>query len=923
MAAGSWGVRAVAPGVAFFLLAVFLGGSLPAAAQTAATPTPAQLEAFKTLPPDQQKAVLDAMAGASRGGSQPSQRAPAQQPRTESQVPIPLETPATPSDLGPPRIDGPVTLVLDVAVKEMETEDSNLAATLASRRDRILAGNPYRLDSEGGLILPFLPRMQLRGLTAEEAQARLNADPRLAGLEFKVSLLRIEPTGAERLKPFGYDVFRERQMAFAQGADVPVPANYAVGPGDTVLVELSGKRSGSYSLVVDREGRLHLPDFGPMPVAGLSFDRMRSQIEQRVAQEMIGVRATVSVGELRSIQVFVLGEVEHPGSYVVSSLTTVTNALLASGGITEVGSLRNIEVKRRGALLGRLDLYELLLKGDAAGDLRLQAGDAVFVPPVGITAGIDGRVRRPAIYEVRPGAKVADLLELSGGLAPDADGAVATLERISADHERIVLNVDLGTAAGRNLELRAGDVLTVPKVLDDLSRTVTLEGHVMRPGRYAWRDGMHLSDLLGSLQALKIGADQRYILIHREHLPDRRIELLSADAVAAFGNRGSAADPLLASRDRVIVFDMQRDRGSALADVLTELRLQTRDNDPVPVVSIYGRVRAPGQYPLERDMTVADLIRAGGGLDEAAYTAVAELTRFNVVNGEARETEVQELKLSEILARSSSADVPLKAYDKIVIKETPDWNEQGTVRLTGEVRFPGEYPIRKGETLSSVVMRAGGLTDHAFAEGAVFTRDEIKNQEREQLDSLARRLQNDLAVLALQGSQTANDKQNPQQALAVGQSLLTQLQSAKPTGRLVINLERALEHTGSDEDIQLRAGDNLIVPPLRQYVTVIGEAQNPTSHVWRHGLGRDDYLRMSGGTTNKADSKRIYVVRANGSVVMHSGSRWFSRSDVDMRPGDTIVVPLDTQKMRPLPLWTAVTTVIYNLAVAVAAIGSL
>ncbi|HVZ35955.1 MAG TPA: SLBB domain-containing protein, partial [Polyangiaceae bacterium] len=305
----------------------------------------------------------------------------------------------------------------------------------------------------------------------------------------------------------------------------------------------------------------------------------------------------------------------------------------------------------------------------------------------------------------------------------------------------------------------------------------------------------------------------------------------------------------------------------------------------------------------------------------AAYGLVAELARY-VIDGDTRSTRVINLKLSDVLAGNAAADLPLQPYDTLVIKETPEWSQQATVRLQGEVRFPGDYPVRKGETLSSVIARAGGLTEHAFPDGAVFTREEIKAQEQQQIETLATRLQSDLAVVALQ-STAGNAQRSPSDALAVGQNLLTQLRETKPVGRLVIHLSRALEKPNSDDDVQLRNNDVLIVPPLRQYVAVLGEVQSPTSHVWRRNLSRDDYLALSGGLTDKADKKRIYVVRADGSVVARQSGRWFSHADVEMRPGDSIVVPLDTQKMRPLPLWTAVTTIIYNLAVSVAAIGSL
>lgn len=899
------------------LLIFIVAGLLPEsgmAQTTNPTPTAEQLEIFRNLPPDQQRALLEQITGGAGNA------------RSEE----PLATPSVtaPTDLasrriverGPPRIEGGESILLQAEMEEVADQEAR--ALLTNRRDRIRGDNPYSLDSEGRLSLPFLAPIPLGGLTTDEAAQRLSSDPRLQGLNFQVTILPLAPTGSEALRPFGYDVFRESPTTFAPATDIPVPPDYAIGPGDTVIVELFGEQTGRYSLVVDRLGQLNLPDFGPLQVAGQNFDSMRAEIERRLSEETIGVRASVSMGPLRSIRVFVLGDVARPGSYTVSGLSTITHALFVSGGVSEVGSLRNVELKRDGNTVTSLDVYDLLLRGDTSNDERLQSSDVVFVPPVGTIAAIGGRVRRPAIYELKSETRVEELLLLAGGLMPDADPRASKLERIDSSRERIVLDVDLSSAGGRGLRLTPGDAINVPAVLDDTSRTVTLEGEVLRPGRYAWRQGMRLTDLLGGLEALKLNADQRYLVIRREHMPDRRLEVLSADALAAFGARGSAADPVLQTRDHIYVFSPNRDRGVALDELLNDLRRQARDNAAPAIVTIGGRVRAPGQYPLEAGMTVGDLIRAGGGLDEAAYALAAELTRYDVLNGEFRQTDVIDVSLSGILAANSGADVPLQPYDTLTIKETPEWTEQGIVTLLGEVRFPGSYPVRKGETLSSVVRRAGGLTDHAFPEGAVFTRQEIRNQEREQLDSLANRLQSDLALTSLQSEQVAADGASAAETLAIGQSLLEQLRNATPTGRLVIDLEAAIE-PGSEGDLELRDRDQLLVPPRRQYVTVIGEAQNPTSHIWRRELSREDYLALSGGTTEMADSKRIYVVRANGSVVPRSAGQWFRRgAGSEMRPGDTIVVPLDTYQVRPLPLWTAVTSIIYNLAVAVAAVNS-
>jgi polysaccharide export outer membrane protein len=892
---------------------------------SASAQTPDQVEAFRNLPPDQQQAVLEAM----RNGNGSTGRRDAQLSTQPTTAPATETAPQTPVEMGPPRIAAGATLLLDVNVIEQPPPVDQVARDLLNtRRDRIRAGNPYRLDEQGRLTLPTFPPLNLSGLTEPQAAQRLSADPRLAGLSFVVTLLPIEPIGIEALKPFGYDVFGEVPTTFAPATDIPVPSDYRVGPGDNVTVELFGKKSARYLLVVNRDGTLNVPEFGPIQVTGLTFDEMRAEIDRRVSGQMIGVRASVTMGELRSVRIFVVGDVKRPGSYTVSSLSTITNALFTSGGVSQIGSLRNIQLKRGGTTVTTLDLYDLLLRGDTSRDLQLRQGDALFVPPIGRTAAVAGQIRRPAIYEFRDGTSASEIIALAGGLQPDADPRAVRLERIGADQQRAVVNLDLSTAAGAGHALLAGDVLTVPKVFAD-TRGVTLEGQVLRPGSYAWRPGMRLTELFGSLQMFQLNADQRYVLIRRESLPQRRLDVISADLVRAFERPATEDDPELHSGDRVLVFGRDAERGPALAELLRELRMQNRDNDPLPIVSIGGRVRAPGEYPLEANMTVEDLIRAGGGLEDAAYGSTAELTRFEVVGDQARKTDVIELALADTASGAATQGAtPLRPYDVLVIKETPEWRGAESIAILGEVRFPGTYPIRKGETLSELVARAGGLTDEAFPQGSVFTRPELREQERQQIAALTKRLQTDLALLALQGAQvTAGRGGTPDTAatLAAGQSLLTQLQSSTPTGRLVIDLDLALRKQRSEEDIEVRGGDVLAIPRLKQYVTVIGEIQSPTTHVYKSDLSRDEYVALSGGTTQRADDDRIYVVRANGSVVAaQESSFWFKRSaSTKLEPGDTVVVPLDAERMRPLPLWTAVTTIVYNLAVAVAAIGSL
>jgi protein involved in polysaccharide export with SLBB domain len=537
-------------------------------------------------------------------------------------------------------------------------------------------------------------------------------------------------------------------------------------------------------------------------------------------------------------------------------------------------------------------------------------------------------VRRPAIYELKTEKSVAQVLDIAGGLLPDTDGKLVQLERIQPSRLREMVNIDLTSNAGLTAEVANGDKLHVPAIRPTLENSVTLSGYVFRPGSFEYHPGLRLSDILSSFDELRPNADRHYVMIRREVPPEEKVEVISADLERALAARGSAADPELRPRDKIIAFDLSASRERVVAPVIRDLELQGAPDKPAQIVSVDGKVKAPGRYPLEPGMHVSDLIRAGGSLDDSAYGGEAELTRYEVVNGDARQTALIPIDLAAIRKGDAAADVQLKPYDMLVIKITPQWMEPGTIELAGEVRFPGRYPIHRGETLSSAIHRAGGFTDLAFVEGAVYIREELKQREKDQLVLLSNRLQSDMTALSLEvvSSSTltnnANGAASATQALAIGQQLLTQLRELKPIGRLVIDVNRVMKgRPGAPGDVMVREGDRLLIPQQSQEITVMGEVQSPTSHVYRAGLTRDDYIAKSGGATQKADWKRVYVVRANGDVVTGERRGWFRRSQtVEMRPGDTIIVPLDTERVRKLPLWQAVTTIIYNLTLGIYAI---
>ncbi len=957
-------------------LLVFSFGPSLAPLATAQTPSSDQIEMFQNMTPEQQQAILEAMGGG--GNSSPSPRSGVRSDRK-------LDFPQTvrprrlsddefdPLDANgmqrEPRLKGGDTILLTLEIRQFERQAPEIEERerrqqqqnamqpgipgrqlqlpvpeqpakspeaeqrellertpdelrqLEDLRERVMRRNPYKLDKWGVLNSPDLGPIALAGLTVEEATQRLAAELRLSDFIIVVTRLPLKAVGADALKPFGYELFAGTISTFAPATDVPVPAEYVVGPGDSLQVQLFGNVKGRYSLVVGRDGQINFPEIGPIAVGGRRFEDVRQDIETRVQQQMIGTQVSISMGEMRSIRVFVLGDAETPGSYTVSGLSTITNALYVSGGVKEIGSLRNIQLKRGGRTVTTLDLYDLLLNGDTSGDMRLLPGDVIFIPPVGPTVGLVGEVRRPAIYELKDETTAAQLVKLGGGFLPSADPSLATLDRVNEQRLRVTVDVNLATPKGAGQRLQAGDQLRVPFIRPVLEDSVRLSGHVHRPGEFQFSPGMRLSDLIPTLDELHANADQRYILVRREIPPDRRVRVFSVDLEKALAAPEGAANFELAPRDQIFVFDRESGRERIIAPLMRELNLQSRIDEPTQEVSVAGKIKVPGKYPLEPGMRISDLLRAGGSLDEAAFGGQAELTRYEVASDGTRQAELIEVDLRAVLQGDRSADLALRPFDYLMIKEVPRWAAQEEVEIRGEVKFPGRYPIHRGETLRSVMARAGGFTEVAFAEGAIFTREELKERERKQLATLATRMESDLAQASLMSAQEAG--KDAGQALAVGQSLLANLRDARPVGRLVIDLQRAAKaDPGSEQDIVLKDGDRLLVPRVVQEVTVIGEVQSATSQLFRKQLTRDNYIDMSGGLTPRADYDRIYIVRADGSVVTRGGNAWFNGGDADIRSGDTIVVPLDTERMRPLPFWIAVTTIIYNLSIAAAAVNS-
>lgn len=721
-----------------------------------------------------------------------------------------------------------------------------------------------------------------------------------------------EDEDAPALKPFGYDLFDQARDSFMPAVDVPIPADYVMGPGDTIVVQLYGKENGSYSLVVNREGQVQFPEVGPINLAGLKFSAAQQVVNQAVSEQMIGVKSSVTMGALRSIRVFVLGDARYPGSYTVSSLSTMTNALFSSGGVDVIGSLRNIQLKRSGELITTMDLYDLLLKGDTSKDERLLPGDVIFIPPVGNVIAVDGEVKRPAIYELKNEKTLGEVVRLAGGYTTEAHPPASHVERIDKKGNRTIVDVDLSDRKGRSMAVANGDLLVVETVLDTLENIVTLDGHVKRPGRFNWHKQLRVSNLVPTAYALKSNPDLEVAMIVREQQPTRRIEVLYFNLAAAISNPGGNDDLVLQPRDKLVVFGYGEDRGEELVETVDTLEAQASKYEKAKVVSIRGRVRFPAKYPLSEGLTLKQIIEVAGGLDEFAYGLEAEVTRYHY--GDDSEQFIEHIPIK--LADSAAESTLLEPNDSVTIKRIPNWIAPESVTIEGEVAFPGVYTLQRGETLNDVIKRAGGLTPFAYAKGAIFSRESLRKLEAERLEDLQDKLEADIAAAELEKQEGSTKA-----LTADANDILKDLRGVKPQGRMVIDLPAMLD--GNDiADVQLVDGDKLLVPRFKQSITVVGEVQYPTSHLYEKKLDVDDYIERSGGLNKRADKDRIYVVKANGRVFLPDRGGWFKRGGVDIEAGDTVVVPLDADRIESLTLWTSVSQIFYQIALGAAAVNS-
>jgi len=1026
---------------------------------------------------------------------------------------------------------------------------------------------------------------------------------------------------------FGQNLFKKTVTANEKNIVTTVPGDYVLGPGDAFRLLFTGKELKEVEVVIDGEGMILVPDIGLVPAAGLRFNEFKTMLASRTKQKLIGFELShVSISTLRSIRVFLLGSVKNPGTHHTSSLTSLMQFLLETGGILPVGSLRNVQVKRSGSPDKNIDLYTVLIGGKSDGDLRLQDGDTIFVPTIGNTVALTGTVKKPAVYEISKENNVDEITQLAGGLLPNAQ--MIKIERIDKNKNRTILDLDLKNQGHLQTQVKSGDIIHVLPASDSRKETITLMGFVERGGVFQWTRGMKLRDIIHDPSMLLPQTDLSHLLVVRTNPKNRQLEPLSVnlgralldpsssdniplqpnDQIQLFGlgadhsknvqtvveklrNQGrynnidklvtivgnvrfpgeypfahnmdlrqliTAAGDIhsntdmdyclivrsdqtgriqpfsvrlrdilglegtekiiaLKPKDQVLVFSLdekntdklnpfskksrnkqhkakdrsilfdetydaktkdnsdesesfdpwsidsikdsdQRSSGTRgdpsknrnhdqnpdqdneqdqvdneilnkdnkrnksyprstdldsdseakdialenqemenvlvgfllkngspeaiegknqeayrnqlvdpvlyenqnrllqllkkkrelrqtvkdelrpekerpvkprqilLQPVLEKLQEQATKESPAQIIQIGGAVRYAGRYPLESGMRIRDLLLAGGGLSEPAYHLEAEISHFKVDADQTTKMHHSKLNLFNIMQGDPSADQPLQPYDIVIIKQNPKWADINAVVIEGNVRFPGVYPIQPGEKMTQVLERAGGLSELAYPEAAVFTRKKLLEKERRENENLISRMETHLIQTQF-NKQLMKENQASAADSGMILELIAKLKTTKPIGRLAINLGEIVKHPGGPHDLLLQDGDHLIIPQRNDEVTVMGEVYFPTSHQFLTEQDLESYIQASGGYSRSADDERVYVVRADGRVSSVSqnkgfpGVGWFSSgSSMNIGPGDTIVVPMDVERMAPMAFWKDVSQILYNLAITTTAL---
>lgn len=678
---------------------------------------------------------------------------------------------------------------------------------------------------------------------------------------------------------FGRNIFTDRNLSFEPNLDIPTPENYVLGPGDELIIDVWGTSENTVREIISPEGTIHVAGIGPIFLDGMSIQdaerslrREFSKIYAAISGKSVHIK--LSLGGIRTIMINVMGEVQVPGTYRLSAFASVFHALYRAGGVSGIGSLRDIRVVRGGKEVACIDVYDYIMKGKLTDDIRLSEGDVILIPPYENLVSISGKVKRPMAYEMKKGETITTLLSYAGGFTGDAYRDAIRLFRLNGKEKQIY---NVGQDDYQSFVLTDGDELSVEAVLQRFSNKVEVRGAVYRAGVYQLDDSITgtVRQLISRAEGLRGDAFLNRALLRREH-EDLTHEMIPVDLKRMMA--GAVSDLRLQKNDVLYI--------SSVKDIEKEGTL-----------SIYGDIRNPGDFPYVKNTSIQDLIVKAGGLLESASMVRIDVSR--------RIRDPKSISSSTVIGKSFAVELKnglvmgedkgfeLEPYDIVFIRRSPGYRKQANVTVEGEVAFTGNYTlIQSNERLSSLIARAGGLSKEAYVKGARLIRRMTADEMRQK---------NDVLRLSVRGSEKASVS-----------PVTLEASSTYPVG---IELEKALVNPGSDEDMVLREGDVLFVPKYVSTVTINGAVMYPNTILYQKGSSLSYYIEQAGGFGNRALKRRVYVIYMNGMV-----SRLKRRMGNAIEPGCEIIVPSKKGRKKTVAAdVTGMNTSIASIAAMVAA----
>ncbi len=791
-----------------------------------------------------------------------------------------------------------------------------------------ITNNPADLDSRDLQQLQEQRQIQAANDLIQSRQrdmSDLPPEPDIEFQDFVTSSLGIH------LPIFGQTLFRTVPSTFAPLDRVPVTPDYLIGPGDELLIRVWGQVDINYRAVVDRNGSIYVPRIGAISVAGTRYDQIHSVVQDAIARVFKNFELNVTMGQLRSIQVFVVGQIRRPGSYTVSSLSTLVNALFASGGPSKRGSMRRIVLKRQGKEVTTFDLYDLLANGDKSKDAQLLPGDVIYVPPVGPLVALAGSVNIPAIYELKEHDTLGDLLNDAGGLTTTAGGQRVIIEGIDDQHTRSATEV-LINDQGMKTQLRPGDIIRFLHISPKFDNAVTLRGNVASPGRYPWKAGMHVKDLIPTRDTLiteeywkrqnklAINPDANSFKLREERARDQRRQSGTNGQAGDQGNRSgqqqqspsqlgatNAPVPLQQGANQ-----QQQPQPNQYPDLQNpqSLDLHNGQYDDLSEDDLAARVGRTEAQRIKQEQYKNQVRRSGAEIN----WDYAVIQRLNV---EDLTTHLVPFNLGKAIAGDPTQNVDLQPGDIVTIfsqadMQIPTESQSKYVRLEGEFKSAGVYQAEPGEKLRHLIRRVGGLSPQAYLYGAELDRESTREDQQKRLEEYTNELEKSIERNAssqrnLTGEEAITEKQSQE-----GQRrLLDKLRQVRATGRIVLELSPNADSIDALPDLVLEDGDRLLIPYRPATVNVLGSVYNSNSFIFKPGKTFGDYLRLSGGATKNGDKGRAFIIRADGTTVSNDNHTLLANSfqTAHLMPGDTIVIPEKLDKgavLRGFKDWTQI-----------------